>query len=94
MILVFHNIAPLQLFDVTMAQSYQGRKQGCSFENFAIAWCSCQLVEFFQCQILALTFLVVYVLNFGCKVDGQIAINEGLVETSLEYREIGRGSIG
>ena len=94
MFLVFHNIAPLQLFDVTMAQSCQCRKQGCSFENFAIAWCCCQLVEFLQCQILALAFLVVYVLNFGCKVDGQVAIDEGLMKTSLEYREIGRGGIG
>ena len=94
MFLVFHNIAPLQLFDVTMAQSCQGRKQGCSFEDFAIAWCGCQLVEFFQCQVLALAFLVVYVLNFGCKVNGQVAINEGLVETCLEYREIGGCGIG
>lgn len=88
--LIFYDITPFQLFDVTVAQSRQGREQCCSLKNITIAWCGGQLIEFLQCQIFTLTFLVVYVLNFGCKVNGQVTINEGLMKCCLEYREISR----
>ena len=92
--LIFHNITPFQLLDITVAQSCQSGEKGSSSENVTLAWSGGKLVEFLQCEVFTLAFLVVYVLNFGCKVDGQVAIDEGLMKTCLEYREIGRGGIG
>lgn len=76
-----------------MAKPCEGRKQGSTFENGTVAISSGKGIEFFNSQMLAAAFLLLYALDFGEKVYRQIAIDKGLFEGCFENAEIGGGGV-
>ena len=84
---------PFKFLDVAMSQSCQCREQCSSLDNRIVTWCCGQYVQFFRRQKLSSAFQLLYVLALGGHIDGQVAIDESLMQRSLKDGEIGGCSI-